>query len=474
MALSKNVRIDFEQFRVGRDGPTTLPANRFTSREFLELEYQKLWPFVWQLVCREDEVPKVGDYLEYQIGEYNALIIRSDPSTIKALSNACLHRGRQLREGRGTAKELRCAAHSWRYHLDGSIKEVVDVQDYEPSLVERSCLQLPEYKLETWNGWVFINFDRDAGPLKDFLKPMLQLLDFPEMAKWPTIRRRTTIMRCNWKMGIDAFRDIYHLSSVHPQSQLFSSEIAYSPEVADSYKRNLYRNGHGNLGPAAGEPRGGVDAMPSVPKMSPRLGTAADPRSDIKETIRGMLAALVEVDDFFAVGDQATVDAMVDKLAEEYPRDASDAQIAHWWAQLVRKQQAARGLDLSRFTDDQLMITHWAMIFPHVWVANCGVMGADLFTFRPNGMDPDSCVFEEWFVGLVPDSEARKEQRVQPEVYGDFHDNKRWGRFLTQDLGNVLYMQKGIHNPSMKFMRLGEKDDLILHGHTVIDQYLTK
>ena len=469
-----DARIDFNQFRVGRDGPATLPTNRFISREFMELEYQKLWPFVWQLVCREDEVPNVGDYLEYRIGAYNALIIRSAPDTIKALSNACLHRGRQLREGRGTAKELRCAAHSWRYNLDGSIKEVVDVQDYEPSLVEPSCLQLPEYKVDTWNGWVFVNFDRNAGPLADFLEPMPQLLDFPGMAKWRTMRRRTTIMHCNWKMGIDAFRDIYHLSSVHPQSQLFQTEIPASEEGAENYKRQLYPNGHGNLGPAAGEARGGVDAMPNVPKMSPRLGAASDPASDVKETIRGMLAYLVEIDDFFALGDQAKVDAMTDKLVKDYPMDASDAEIAHWWAELVRKQQAARGLDLSGFTDDELMITHWAMIFPHVWVANCGVMGADIFTFRPNGMDPDSCIFEEWFVGLVPDSEAKETHRVQPEVYNDFHDNKHWGRFLTQDLGNVLFMQKGINNPSLKFVRLGEKDDMILHGHVVMDQYLTK
>ena len=469
-----DARIGFDQFRVGKDGPNTLPINRFTSREFLELEYEKLWPFVWQLVCREDEVSEVGDYLEYHMGEYNVLIIRSAADTIKALSNSCLHRGRQLREGRGNAKELRCAAHSWRYNLDGSIKEVVDVQDYEPSLVEPACLQLPEYKVDTWNGWVFVNFDRNAGPLMDFLKPLPQLLDFPDMARWPTIRRRTTIMRCNWKMGIDAFRDIYHLSSVHPQSQLFQTEIPASEEGAESYARQLYPNGHGNLGPAAGEPRGGVDAMPNVPKMSPRLGAAADPSSDVKETIRGMLAALVEVDDFFAVGDQATVDAMVDRLAEDYPTDASDVEIVHWWAELLRKQQAARGLDLSRFADDELMITHWAMLFPHVWIANCGPLGGDFFIFRPNGMDVDSCIFEEWFIGLEPEGEAKERPRVQPEVYADFHDNKRWGRFLTQDLGNVLFMQKGMHNPALKFMRLGERDDMILHGHVVIDQYLAK
>ena len=46
-----------------------VPKERYTSREFFDLEMEKLWPHVWQMACREEEIPKVGDYFEYLIGD---------------------------------------------------------------------------------------------------------------------------------------------------------------------------------------------------------------------------------------------------------------------------------------------------------------------------------------------------------------------------------------------------------------------
>ena len=47
------------------------------------------------------------------------LVVRTDDG-IKAYRNACLHRGRLLRETHGKgAKNLRCAFHGWAWHLDG-------------------------------------------------------------------------------------------------------------------------------------------------------------------------------------------------------------------------------------------------------------------------------------------------------------------------------------------------------------------
>ena len=45
------------------------PKNRYISREWLQKEYELLWPRVWQWACREEEIPNVGDYYEYRIGD---------------------------------------------------------------------------------------------------------------------------------------------------------------------------------------------------------------------------------------------------------------------------------------------------------------------------------------------------------------------------------------------------------------------
>ncbi len=95
-------------------GPTRVPVERYFSKEFHELEVEKVWKRVWQMACHEDDIPDVGDYHVYDIAHLSFLVVRSAPDEFKAYHNACLHRGRLLREKDGKwAGELRCAFHGW-------------------------------------------------------------------------------------------------------------------------------------------------------------------------------------------------------------------------------------------------------------------------------------------------------------------------------------------------------------------------
>ena len=85
---------------VGDDG--TVPKERYVSRAFLDLEMERLWPRVWQVACREEELADVGDYVDYVIGDQSILVVRAAPDTIKAYFNTCLHRGTRLGEGCGS------------------------------------------------------------------------------------------------------------------------------------------------------------------------------------------------------------------------------------------------------------------------------------------------------------------------------------------------------------------------------------
>lgn len=49
-------------------------------------------PRVWQMACRKEDIPGVGDHIVCEIGDGAFLIMRSEPDRIKALYNACLHR----------------------------------------------------------------------------------------------------------------------------------------------------------------------------------------------------------------------------------------------------------------------------------------------------------------------------------------------------------------------------------------------
>ena len=80
-----------------------IPAQRYYDPAFFELERERLWPHVWQMACRLEEIPEVGDYTEYTILEKSVIIIRTK-NGVKAFHNACRHRGVRLATGPGNCK----------------------------------------------------------------------------------------------------------------------------------------------------------------------------------------------------------------------------------------------------------------------------------------------------------------------------------------------------------------------------------
>ena len=84
-----------------------VPVERYTSAEFHQLEVDKVWTKVWQMACRDEDIPEVGDHLSYDIVGRSILVVRTAPEEIKAFHNVCPHRGRRLKESRGRDTELR-------------------------------------------------------------------------------------------------------------------------------------------------------------------------------------------------------------------------------------------------------------------------------------------------------------------------------------------------------------------------------
>ena len=92
--------------RVARPRPTvSCPRSATRPRAFAELELERLWPRVWQIACREEELAAPGDFVEYTIGD-ESIVDRARRATARshAFHNACLHRG--------TAPRRRAAARS--------------------------------------------------------------------------------------------------------------------------------------------------------------------------------------------------------------------------------------------------------------------------------------------------------------------------------------------------------------------------
>ena len=94
-------------------GPVAVPPTRYTSRAYHDLEVERLWKRVWQMACREEDIPAVGDHVVYDLADLSLIVVRSGPDRIQAFHNSCLHRGTQLRPASGHADEFRCPFHGF-------------------------------------------------------------------------------------------------------------------------------------------------------------------------------------------------------------------------------------------------------------------------------------------------------------------------------------------------------------------------
>ena len=69
-------------------GDEDIPYAEYTSAEFAQAEFDRMWSRVWQWACREEHLPDVGDTYVYDIGPYSVLVVRSAEDTIEAFHNA--------------------------------------------------------------------------------------------------------------------------------------------------------------------------------------------------------------------------------------------------------------------------------------------------------------------------------------------------------------------------------------------------
>jgi hypothetical protein len=78
LRLSSDEEFDF--------GP--IPPEYYFSREQHEAEVEKIWRRTWQIACREEEIPEVGDTEAVQLANYQELKIqhfyRLYPNSMKA------------------------------------------------------------------------------------------------------------------------------------------------------------------------------------------------------------------------------------------------------------------------------------------------------------------------------------------------------------------------------------------------------
>ncbi|SNR90933.1 Rieske [2Fe-2S] domain-containing protein [Haloechinothrix alba] len=426
--------------------PTDIPIERYTSKEFAQVEMEKMWYRVWQFACLEQEIPEVGDHVIYEIGDMSYIVVRTEPDTIRAYVNACLHRSRLLRDRGGTVPELRCSFHGWTWNLDGSMKNLPCAWDFPH--VDKDKLTLPEAKVGTWRGFVFLNPDPDAGPLSEFLG------DFPEKWIWPIEQRYKAVhvakvLPLNWKAAQEAFMETYHVIATHPQI------MTWTADANSQY-----------------------DATSDQPHWNRMINVQGAPSPHVADFVEEQDV----LESFYAARTFYSVDAGRDLQAgEEGIPDVPEGSSARAvLAEAMRKQLSElSGTDYSDYSDSELLDTVQHTVFPnfHPWG---GFKSNICYRWRPNGFNPDSCIFETIIMADPPQSgekppPAKVRWVDEDEKFSDVEELGLLGPVFDQDIDNMLFVQRGMKATRKAGLTLGQyQESRIRQMHHTLGKWMEK
>jgi phenylpropionate dioxygenase-like ring-hydroxylating dioxygenase large terminal subunit len=407
--------------------PDRIPKARYFDPDFFAMEAEMLWPRVWQMACRLEEIPNAHDFVEYEILDQSVIVLRTEDMGVRAFQNACRHRGVRVVSGRGTCENgFTCPFHGWCYGTDGTNTFVPRKKTFSEHNLRADDINLVPVRCETWGGCAWINFDADAPPLRESLEPAASILDAWKVESLRTEWWYACRLPVNWKLAIEAFVESYHVVETHPQLVIPTR--------------------YGRRDSATFDARAFVEA-------------------DIQylRTMSDGMAGMVHADDV----------RVAESLRDiELPCDADEA-IATWNRTLndaVVASHRAAGHDMPDLNDltAQDMNLEFFQCFPHYFVLPM-YSSASSYRFRPLG--PEETLMELWSLTRFADDDDEREPPTPPEWWAP--GDARWPPIPTQDFSNLPRQQQGLHARGFEYMRLSET----MEGHVsnferTIDGYL--
>jgi nitrite reductase/ring-hydroxylating ferredoxin subunit len=415
-------------------GSEDLTVDRYISPDYAELEAERMWTRVWQMACREEEIPDIGDHIVYDIVDWSFIVVRTGATEIKAYYNSCLHRGTQLRPSgvEGNADQFRCPYHGWTWSLEGAL--IDQPCDWDFPHTKDKDFSLPQVQLGTWGGFVFINMDEDCEPLEDYLGVLPD-----HFTTWPLENRFMSAnvrryLPCNWKVAQEAFIESYHVVETHAQAMPMTGDANTQYDTWGDKVSRLY-------------------TLSGIP--SPHI---EDPLTDAE--IATLLMAGVgnnPMDGELVLGEGETARtvytaALKDGLKDQY------------------------GADLSKLATTEVLDPIEYFLFPNFFPWFNFALPL-VYRFRPDGHDPDKCIMDVMLLHPVPDQGPRPDPsplRVlgPDDPFTDAPELDQISPIFEQDVANMPRVQKGMKT-ARKGLTLGNYQEIRLrHMHQTLDRYL--
>ncbi|MEH6516326.1 MAG: aromatic ring-hydroxylating dioxygenase subunit alpha [Halioglobus sp.] len=429
---AKQPHIDNGTVRYSKDG--------YFSREYMASEWNKLWTQGWLIAGVTSDMPNVGDFFIFDIGQESIIVTRTDEG-VKAFYNVCSHRGTKLVwEERGNKKVFVCPFHSWSFNNNGDLRRITDEDTFQPEVVAHRP-GLTSVHCEVHAGIVFITMDENPPALAENIGLPEGYLEAYNIDKMKVVRHVRSEWGSNWKVGVEAFYESYHLHCVHPETRGVMGDL--------NVQYDLYPNGASRMIVPLGQP-------------SPRIHD----QTTVTEGLQMMLA-----------------DAGID--ASKFTGDAGEVRRA---IQLGKRERAERlGLDYSAFEDGQLSDSWATGIFPNVQIG-CHPEAIFLMRFLPHESDPERFYYDTMtlifpaddpdytppgWMGLPEGTDFSGTVRPQTEHYS-IDEDANLGPVLSQDSELLPVVQRGMRSRGFKGQLWSEQEQRLRHFHVELERRLAK
>jgi phenylpropionate dioxygenase-like ring-hydroxylating dioxygenase large terminal subunit len=391
------------------DACDRIRKERYFDEEFFRLEAEHLWPRVWQMACRLEEIPNAHDFAEYELLDQSVVVVRGDDLEVRAFQNSCRHRGVRLVEGRGTcATGFTCPFHGWCYGVDGANTFVTRSTTFSDANLQPGDIDLVPVRCEVWGGCAWINFDRDAPPLRECIEPFATVMDAWKLdamrAEWWYAFR----LPVNWKLAEEAFMEQYHVLETHPQLR--------------------------------------------IPGRYPARDGTFDPQVFVESELHYLrvmsegMAGMVHANDVRIAEGLSNLELPADPaLARDVWDRTLNRAVVEW--------HRARGATIPDLNELEAsgMNEPMGYCFPHVFVLPM-YSSASSYRFRPLG--PEETLMEIWSLTRYPQGKEPAPP-APPEPWEC--DDPRWPPIPAQDFSNLPRQQRGLHAKGFDYMRLSER-----------------
>ena len=415
-------------------GTAAIAADRYTSPEFFAAEKALMWPKVWQMAARDDEMPEAGDLVVYDNVGRSYVLVRQPDGSVRAFHNVCLHRGRKLRTESGAASELQCAFHGFTWGLDGALKHVPCAWDFG-HLATRD-MRLPELRVGHFAGFIFVTENAEAPPLAEYLAPLPDIFARWRLEECTTGVWVAKVIKANWKVCAEAFMEAWHSVTTHPQ---------ILPFTGDANTRYSLWGDHINL------------ALTPFGVLSPHLADAGLGEDAILEAM--------------GIGSGRNAGAAGLTLAE--------GQTARSLLAAANRQKHLTDLGHAAgdVTDSEVLDAYTYNVFPNLspWG---GFAPNIVYRWRP-WPDENATLMEVRLLARPAAGAARPPacemvMLGEDEAWSSYTGWGLLGAIFDQDMANLPQVQEGLHASPNNRVELGNyQESRIRQFHQTLDKYLS-